>query len=87
MGLQPQTPVNFRLADNETSPQQATGYQNVQDTERSRSTLRGIAPCKGLSRLVEHFLELLLLVLQLNPLTPKTIETHDRLACQGGEGF
>jgi hypothetical protein len=34
--------------DNETSPQQATGYQNEQDVERSRSKLRGIAPCKGL---------------------------------------
>jgi hypothetical protein len=33
---------------NETSPQQATGYQNEQDPERSRSKLRGIAPCKGL---------------------------------------
>jgi hypothetical protein len=34
----------------ETSPQQATGYQNEPDAERSRSKLRGIAPCKGLKK-------------------------------------
>jgi hypothetical protein len=46
---------NVWRTGNETSPQQATGYQNEQDAERSRSKLRGIAPCKGLKNIVNAF--------------------------------